>query len=908
MRHRLYLAVLVGLLLITAACNLRENSLLPPNLDPKEYIMESTIRVYSDHLIKSENDDSYLYIPKESIADSSLWYNDTVSLRKVDDLTERDSLAFVEGTTLISGSYSISILREGQEILLDSIPNFATLYTDLRQSQELIDAEYVQSGWRLSSSQIDVYPYGSSRCFFDIDGNGDVALMNFHEGGVLSIDPTGKDVQGLIKTDSDYVYAWFPSVFITDNLRLELQDSLTQTEINSVQRIFPGFALNTKILSLSTNSTGTGTPIIRYRMPANKHFNQQWLRLAGTDVTTWQSGNDTWLLDGEELVTWLGTPGKYFLITPISGQTKLDIPLDGTFNQLFLQDLWLDLNDTALNGYSLSLDLSPDTKELIQDYFSGSPFALQRGFEAFGLEFKDNGSIVEKLPGDAWIEYGFATTQANPAASRLFLSYRTTTTDHLYFKTYAKEYDSSHFTQSNGYVYAGYASSGTYLYGVAGEASSTVNIPCLRPTAEIQTTRTQVSWEDESLPCTSLSFEYGAQLPAGHPWLSGSPFTVNNSKSLLKLSAISRKGRGDELPLELFISTVAPAALKEVLNISLLDGYPKFIRYKASTAFAHNTFVMSGSRLQISPAYAGYLISGSNLSTPTTSYQLALFNRFVFDNNALEVYLDSSQNMPVGTTMQITPKTSMTDSYGVLASQYQLTPLSPGYDLKILNNLDFYTQFSPYIRIRQNTRTENLLFSISEGEFYRIYTYDQADTADGWHFNIADGHVAFYLVADAEYALAHDDSPHTILDTIVNVSGRDFHSSLYQAQFVLPSEFIGNQIPIGTRITLNSQPTVPQGITPISAYQLFLRNSQQTMLTPGFYTIVGATRLPYIYLPITDYSPGQTVRLYYRNLQGVTTEFTRVTSFSEAPTGEFIMVGNCAVCFVNNPGLFYATE
>jgi hypothetical protein len=53
--------------LFLSACNLRENALLPPNLDPKDYVEASTILVYSDHLIKSENDASYLYIfPKRA--------------------------------------------------------------------------------------------------------------------------------------------------------------------------------------------------------------------------------------------------------------------------------------------------------------------------------------------------------------------------------------------------------------------------------------------------------------------------------------------------------------------------------------------------------------------------------------------------------------------------------------------------------------------------------------------------------------------------------------------------------------------------------------------------------------------------------------------------------------------------
>ena len=89
------LALLAALL---SSCNLRENMLLPPNLDPKEYVVASQILVYSDHLIPSSNDNSYLYLPKTSIADSLIWYGDIVTLSRMQSLLQRDSLAVNSGS------------------------------------------------------------------------------------------------------------------------------------------------------------------------------------------------------------------------------------------------------------------------------------------------------------------------------------------------------------------------------------------------------------------------------------------------------------------------------------------------------------------------------------------------------------------------------------------------------------------------------------------------------------------------------------------------------------------------------------------------------------------------------------------------------------------------------------------
>lgn len=900
-------AILLGTLFISA-CNLRENALLPPNLDPKDYIIESTIRVYSDHLIKSSNDDAYIYIPKESIADSCLWYNDTLSLEKVSSLTERDSLAFVSATTQATDTYKLTILRNGQEVLLDSIPNFATLYMDAKNATDLSGAEYVQSAWRLSAEDSEIYPYGSSRCFFDIDGNGEIALLNFHSGKSLSIPAGTKDLQALIHSGSDYAWGWFPAETRATAQVLELQDSLLSGQVASIQSIFPGFALNTRVFTLSGATTGTTVPILRYRVSGERHFDQQWVRLNGANITSWRSGEETWLYEDSELVTFLKGDGSYFLVTPVTGQDLLDIPLDGSYEQLFLQDLWLDLNDVSLSGHRMKLNLSPNTTKLVSDYFSGNPFSLSRAYDAFSIEFIANGAAIASLPDDKWIEYGFSSSQTAPSSARLFHAYRTANTDHIYYKTFSSAYDDQHFTQTNGVVYAGYSGSGTYLYGIAGESTSSVTIPCLKENVELQTSRTFLSWADSTLPCTALNLAYSASVPTGHPWLNGSPYTLTDPQSILGIFPVSARNRADELPTGLFLSLSSAISPTEIINFSPDISYPKFIRYRSASAYAHNTFVMSGAKIGISPAYAGYLINGANLSVPGATIPLAMFSRMVFDDYDREVYLNSSLAMTDGTTLQMTPRASITDTFGVLASQYDLSGISPVYNFTVVNNSTFYTSFQPYIRLRQSTRTENLLLSIIEGEFYRIYPYEQAETADGWRFSIADGHVAFYLINDGQYAAVHDNNPHTSVDAIMNITTRDFHTSLYQNQFVLPSEYLGTTVPIGSHVTLNTGINPPQGVTPTAICQVLLRNPQLAYLNPGFYTLVGTTRLPYLYLAIPNYSPGQTVRLFYRSPLGVTTEFTRVSQFSDAPTGEFLLVGNTAVCFFNNPGIFYTTN
>jgi hypothetical protein len=88
---------------------------------------------------------------------------------------------------------------------------------------------------------------------------------------------------------------------------------------------------------------------------------------------------------------------------------------------------------------------------------------------------------------------------------------------------------------------------------------------------------------------------------------------------------------------------------------------------------------------------------------------------------------------------------------------------------------------------------------------------------------------------------------------------------------------------------------------------VLFRNPQQQLISTNFYTDPTATRWPYLYIPIPNYTPGQQIRLFFRDQEGNTSEFNRVQAFSEVPDFEYTLVGNCAVCFIDKPGLFYIT-
>ncbi len=902
--------ILAGLTLFS--CNIRENSLLPPNLDPKEYIIESTIRVYSDHLIKSSNDDTYIYIPKESISDSLLWYNDRIVLEKVEELTERDSLAYNDSLTILTNTYKLSVFRDGSSIILDSIPGFATLYTDRIASNPgaqtyLLSLQYVPQ-----AQILEQYSYSSSRCFFDLDGSGEFTLSSSPSGTPsLAIPESGKDVQALLFGEDLYLQAWIPSAF-TDQLgttQLTVEESLGSTMAQTAQQLFPGFAVLSKLIKIETEREGssTGVPILHYRINPAKSFGTQWVKLSDNGISAWPQGENTWKIEGDKLITFVNSAGSYFLLDPLGGQNSIELPLDSPYRQIYLEDIWLDLRDVKLSGIKLRLDTLPPLGELYNAYFKANPYTLCSPAKAYGIGFYKGSTLLETLPNQAWIEFGFKTDESRRSANRLMRIYRDASADHLDYKTWASAYDDGHYTISNGFVYSGINSSGTYLYGLINEPATRLDIPRYKANLSLQTAHTSLSWSDNSLAFNTLSLEFYPSLETTHPWLNGLPYTLSSSQALMKITTDLRGRNADALPDGFFLESSLVTSPESIINFSARADYPKYYRYRRAQSFAHNTYLMDGKKLRISPAVSGWLIDGSSLRRTRTSRQLALFSRMTFDDYDLELYLDSTAPL-APSTLEIADSAALTDRFGVLASQYSLNYLSAAYSFRILNNPAFYQTFSPLIRIKQTDRRENLLFSISDGDYYRIYTYPQSETPDGWSFSIADGHIAFYLAHDAQFAVMADQNPHTEID-VVAFGAQDKHVSLYQAQLVMPQEHIGNLIPAGSHLTLRKLSDPPAGVVARSVYQVMMRGPQLTPLSPGFYSHPELPRWPYVYIPVPDYVPGESIRLFYRSPLGVVTELHRVQSFDPVdPSDEFVMVGNSAVCFIDNPGIFYTTN
>lgn len=895
-------SLLLGLIL--SSCNLREDILLPPNLDPKEYVLSSRIQVYSDHLIRSENDDSYLYLPKESISDSLIWYGDEIAFGRVENLLARNTLALAEGSTKLSDSYRVGVFRDGAFISFDNADSFATIYTDLNRSSNLGSASLISFEYLLEAENISIYPYGKKRVFFEIDGTGDYALAELSDSMELVIEASDSAVQGILRDGNTLLQVFIPAEFTTEMGQsvISLKDSLEPQQLQTVQELYQGFAMLSKVLQVTTEHTGNSShpPIIHYSIPGNRSIGTQWLKMDNGRIDSWAEGENTWLMQENKLISFINGSGSYFLLEPLAEQNTLRVSLDGSYNQIYMEDLWLDLRDTVAPGIDLEITANPATQDIMQDYFGLRPYTHYGQLQAYQISFKQGSETLDSLPDDEWLEFGFATDYHDPSNARLMRVYRDPTQDIISYKTHANAYDDTHFSSEDAFVYTGISASGIYLYGHITEHNGTQQVPCVKDKLYLQMDQTTVSYQDSNPPCTAIRLEYKANVEAGHPWLNELPHFLTNSQSIMEIESIDSSS--DALPQNLFLQTRLSGNPQSVINISLLPGYPKFIRYQRSNTLEHNSFLYADGTLSISPAYAGYLINGNNLLEIGNNRNLAMFPRMVFDDYDIELYLSSATPMPPS-TLRIEKKSNLNDPYQVLQQQYDLEYLSPAYSFEVLNNPGFYQSFQPYVRVKHQSRSQDLLLSVSDNPYYRLYSYPEGSNADGWHFSNADGHYAFVLPHDAEYAIVRDNNPHTGIETIP-IAGRDAHLSLYQAQVTVPMEHIGNSLPLGSRLRIDQLQSVPPGITPRSAYRIGITGPQNNPILPGFFSQT-IEDWPYLYLPVPNYAPGEPLSVLYRNPAGVVQELQQVQSFSDDPVDEYIIIGNSVVAFINNPGIFY---
>lgn len=904
------LIFLLPLLLALFSCNVRENLLLPPDLSPAEYLEGNQINSYSDYLVKSTNDDSYLLIYKEAIADSLLSIGDEIIFHKTTDFADRDSLALQQGATQVSGTYRFAVMRAGSEVELSARIPMAEIYTQFSSSASGL--QLLSLSYYLQAASLQPVFYGESRAHFPLSSTGDYSAYRFTETENPQLSLSGSEAKYALLLDSSgaQLNVNFPGAYLqaSGNVSLSLSQALTPTQQTVLGNLYPNAALSEPIIELQTaSSPGSQIAILRQVNARKGSLHKEWMRISGNTLNGWpetdpDSQTPNWWQSDNTFYGFLGSAGSYFLATPLAEQTELSIPLDGGFSQVYLQDLWFDLQSLNLADTYLKVNLSPNTSQLMADYFSGSPFTLQGSSEAFGISFVQSGSQLATLPDDAFIEFGFRSALTASSQDRLFRCYRTDSQDLITYKTAASEYDGEHYVRSGANVYCGISSSATYIYGAFTEAQTKLNVPYRRATQYVQTSQAIVSWQASSKRSYGyLSLDLQPTLPQ-HSWLEAEPFTVANATALAKVVFYSAGKTLSTLP-EGFYLHIPTQVGQNVLLFNELS-YPRLKFYLFGESFTGDTYVSDATGSGFVPEFPGTILAADLSYANPLNLRMFPTQTFIFGEFRLYTYGTAPADSSF--VLNVSRSNGLPDSFTALATQYSLTPSSSAYQVSTEHEAALKT-FKPTLFFKRRSRDVNLLFYERSGlSYYRLYPYTESAAYDPWHFYIDNGYNGIDLVYHGYYQSFTDTNPHTSVTMNVN-NTMDSVLSLYQAQFIMQLFFAGTTIPEGATLGLQKLSVLPGVNNLLSAYLLSINGPGGNSLSPNFYGISEADRMPYVYIPVDDADAASTARVFYRSFTGSVIELQVVDEFSDNYANECVRVGNCFYCTVNNPGIFYVT-
>ena len=903
-----YLLFTLALSLLLFGCNNREDALLPPNLSAADYLEGNKIESYANYLVKCSNDDSYLLVDKLAITDSLLNYGDVLHFRREQDFASRDSLALQDNAVALSQSYSITVTRKGQTVNLKGRIPLGQVYTKLAYATEphLISFDYYLMG-----SPIQASYYGEGRAFFPIQATGDFAVYNIP----ATYNP------GFSKNTSSKLHVWllaqgdkqlslnFPQAYCAEagEISLNMGASLSLSEQSTLQAYYPNAAISSPIFSISTAApVSSSVAELWYRDGSKALFSEQWMRLAAPLAYTWSEENpDTqatnWWQDSNGLYSFLAGSGKYFLINPLESQAELSIPLDGSYNNVLLQDYWFDLRDINLPNTVMKLQQA--SMSSLGEYFQGKPFTLSGANNSFKLSFEQNGSPIQELPDNAWLEFGFRTSIPATSNDRLFLCYRDGSRDIISYKSPAASYDATHYTRNANFVYCSVNSSGTYLYGSASEAPGELHIPYYKSKQYISTSQAVISWDSDSKRSyNELLLNLNPSLPQ-HPWLSGEPLSLTAKQALAEAVFYTNNQAQSTIPTGFALSLPYSGTNTKLVLFNNLS-YPRLKLYHQAESYEGDTYISDGSNLTIYPEFPGSIISAAVSYPNPMNLRMYSTQTFVLDELRLYTY----GNAPEGSSamLGINKQASLADPYSIVRNQYNLSQSSPAYNISAANEADL-SLFQPMLFFKRS-RSRDLLFYEGIGTYYRLYPYEQSSSFSPWNFMIDGDYNGIAISDNGSYASFSEQSAHNAVNSVLSGFGQDKHLSLYQAQFVIPAYYMETAIPQNSTANLTILSSLPGVSNLLSAYQLGLNQPNGLALIPNFYTVVGAPQVPYIYLPISEVEAISTAKLFFRNQLGQVTELNRVDSFTGNYANEYTVLGNCFICTVPNPGIFYITR
>lgn len=269
-----------------------------------------------------------------------------------------------------------------------------------------------------------------------------------------------------------------------------------------------------------------------------------------------------------------------------------------------------------------------------------------------------------------------------------------------------------------------------------------------------------------------------------------------------------------------------------------------------------------------------------------------------------------------GVALQIETAADIEDEHGILASQYQLLPLSLCYSITATDSLgnpdpDYLYWNAPLLGfpLADHPQGDIYIFYVTGEDETRIYPYPGPDSlATLYSFSIYAGYAWLPVTGEGDYIVYQDLAPHQSIEVQLDGQEEDLTLSLYRHQMYVPEFFLRRVLEPQDRLYLG----MTQGIsvtdaTPISAVEFqCLRDDEfwETHFVLDWYTDF----YPYLYISFpADYVDDPSLGLRYVSPNGTEVELERVDAFGDEFWMEFIVFGNTVICFPDQRGYYIVT-
>ncbi len=549
--------------------------------------------------------------------------------------------------------------------------------------------------------------------------------------------------------------------------------------------------------------------------------------------------------------------------------------------------------------------------------FQGDIFDVNDPKIPVTLSYQHNGSTVTSLPDSLWMEVGISLPSGTDTTGQSWFGYHLDSTiEEEFYSTQATSYDASHYTVANQFLYIPLAVSGLYFLGSDSNTSQEHLIPVLRDAAYYQMPNISVSYAGAKTAGLSKYYlNLHPQVDLTQSIFQSKPYQLSNTIAAFRAGFYQGNDENatwtETVPSSHVIQYRSSRRNRSnhILIYSNTDNWQKVLLQKNGSQIDGTHFMQSGSDYTIGGILGGTYLLANVDNIAATNINFALYSHMYLDFDRVKLFHSSSDAEPTGYYLNTRIDNTFPDSRNIIQNQYQLQQTSWNYHITAYNatsqiDAAFLKQYQPVLYFATTQRNTPTLVHLNQDQDYRIYTYPQGTTLTAYNYISINGFEEVIPSYNGDYCSFSDSSPHTAITTLIHATTTELITSLYQAQFILPAFFVNTAFPVGYKINLSETTEAPVGTQLLSGYRLIFLDNNNNPIDLNLIQDYVTTNYPYMYLPFPPANVSSNFHVRYINALGVSTDYSRVTSFSGTSSTEFIVVGNCVVLPVNARGRY----